>query len=97
VKSTLILRLIEAHCSSSEDNFKLALQKLADDEETKGNLSLAQAVRDAYSPGEQRGVTFETSSPLSEMTFSAQNMPQPPKDKDSALELVEILEPKVRL
>ena len=97
MKATLILRLIEAHCSGSEGNFKLALQKLADDEETKGNLSLAQAVRGAYSPGKQRCVTFETSSPLSEMTFSAQNMPQTPKDKDSALELVEILEPKVRL
>jgi len=97
VKSTLILRLIEAHCSGSEDNFKLAIQKLANDEETKGNLSLAQAVRGAYSPGKQHGVTLETFSPMSEMTFSAQNVPQTPKDKDSALELVEILEPKVRL
>jgi SpoVK/Ycf46/Vps4 family AAA+-type ATPase len=97
MKSELILRLIEAHCSGSEDSFKAALQKLADDEENKGNLSLSRAIKGAYSSDKRRGVTFEASSPLSEMTFFAQNVPQSPKDKDSTLELVEILQPKVCL
>jgi SpoVK/Ycf46/Vps4 family AAA+-type ATPase len=97
MKSELILRLIEAHCSGSENNFGTALQKLADDEENKGNLSLSNAIRRAYSSDKRRGVYLKTSSPLSEMSFSAQNMPQTPKDKDSTLELVEILHPKICL
>jgi SpoVK/Ycf46/Vps4 family AAA+-type ATPase len=97
MKSELILRLIDSHCTGSEDSFKKALQNLADDEENKGNLSLARSIRGAYSVDKRRNMAFEASSPLSEMTFSAQNVPLPPKDRDSALELVEILEPKVHL
>jgi SpoVK/Ycf46/Vps4 family AAA+-type ATPase len=97
MKSELILRLIDSHCVGSEDSFKKALQNLADDEENKGNLSLAQFIRGAYSTDKRRNTSFEASSPLAEMTFSAQNVPLPPKDRDSTLELVEILEPKVRL
>jgi SpoVK/Ycf46/Vps4 family AAA+-type ATPase len=97
MKSELILRLIDSHCTGSEDSFKKALQNLADDEENKGNLSLAQFIRGAYSTDKRRNMSFEASSPLGEMTFSAQNVPLPPKDRDSTLELIEILEPKVRL
>jgi SpoVK/Ycf46/Vps4 family AAA+-type ATPase len=70
---------------------------LANDEENKGNLSLSQSIRNAYSPERRRETAYETSSPLTEMTFSTQNVLQTPKDKDSTLELVEILQPKVRL
>jgi SpoVK/Ycf46/Vps4 family AAA+-type ATPase len=97
MKSELILRLIESHCTGSEDSFKKALHDLANDEENKGNLSLSQSIRNAYSSEKRRETTFETSSPLAEMTFSTQNVFQTPKDKDSTLELVEILQPKVRL
>jgi len=97
MKSELILRLIESHCTGSEERFKRALQDLANDEENKGNLSLSQSIRSAYSFEKRRETTFETSSPLAEMTFSAQNALQMPKDKDSALELVEILQPKVQI
>jgi SpoVK/Ycf46/Vps4 family AAA+-type ATPase len=97
MKSELILRLIESHCVGSEDSFKKALQNLADDEENKGNLALSQALRNTYASDKRRSTAFETSSPLSEMTFSAQNVLQTPKDKDSTLDLVEILQPKVCL
>ena len=96
MKSELILRLIESHCMGSEEQFKKALQNLADDEENKGNLSLSQLIRNAYSSEKRRETTFEASSPLAEMMFSGQNVFQTPKDKDSTLELVEILQPKVR-
>jgi SpoVK/Ycf46/Vps4 family AAA+-type ATPase len=96
MKSELILRLIKSHCTGSEERFKRALQDLADDEENKGNLSLSQSIQRAYSSEKRSETTFETSNPLAEMTFSAQNMLQTPKDKDSTLELVEILQPKVR-
>jgi SpoVK/Ycf46/Vps4 family AAA+-type ATPase len=95
MKSELILRLIESHCVGSEEQFKKALQNLADDEENKGNLSLSQSLRSTYFSEKRRETTFEASSPLAEMTFSAQNVFQTPKDKDSTLELVEILQPKV--
>ena len=97
MKSELILRLIDSHCTGSEDSFKRALQDLAVDEENKGNLALSQSIRNTYVPDKRRATTFETSSPLSEMTFSAQNTLQMPKDKDSTLDLVEILQPGIVL
>jgi SpoVK/Ycf46/Vps4 family AAA+-type ATPase len=97
MKSDLILRLIESHCSGNEDIFKSALNNLADDEEKKGNLALALSIRKAYSLDKQRDISFASSSPIAEMTFSPQNIPSLPKDKDSALELLEILQPKVNL
>jgi SpoVK/Ycf46/Vps4 family AAA+-type ATPase len=97
MKSELILRLIESHTTGSEDAFSQALQALADDEETKGNLTLARQLRGAHTARKGRNIAAPYLSPLSEMTFSAQNVGQVPKDRDSTLDLVEILEPKVRL
>jgi SpoVK/Ycf46/Vps4 family AAA+-type ATPase len=96
VKSTLIIKLIEAHCSSSEDAFKKAVQDLATDEERKGNVSLSSSLVNAYAT-EKKTTASVTSSPLSEISFSAQGIMPTPKDKDSALELLELLQPKVRL
>jgi SpoVK/Ycf46/Vps4 family AAA+-type ATPase len=97
MKADLILRLIESHCTGSEDIFNIALKNLADDEEKKGNLALAQSIRNAYSHEKRRDVSFNASSPMSELTFSPQNTGQLPKDKDSTLELLEILQPRVTL
>ena len=97
MKADLILRLIESHCSGNEDLFKNALNNLAIDEEKKGNLALANSIRKAYSVDKQRDISFSYSSPISEMTFSPQNALPLPKDKDSSMELVEILQPKVNL
>jgi len=97
MKADLILRLIESHCSGSEDLFKSALNNLADDEDKKGNMALAQSIRQAYSSDKRRNMSFGCSSPMSELTFSPQNVLSLPKDKDSALELLDILQPKVKL
>jgi SpoVK/Ycf46/Vps4 family AAA+-type ATPase len=96
MKSALIIKLIEAHSAGSEDSFNKALKDLAQDEERKGNVSLATSLLSAYSP-DNKAVELTSSSPLSEMSFCAQSITPPPKDKDSALELLEIMQPKVRL
>lgn len=95
MKASLILKLIEGHCSGNEDLFKKALLDLADDEERKGNVSLSTSLRNVYSSGKRKPPSHLT-SPLSEMSFSIQDI-STPKDKDSTLELVEILQPKVKL
>ena len=96
MKSSLIIKLVEAHCSGSEDAFKKALQNLADDEERKGNLPLASAIINSYT-SEKRTPSSFSDSPLSEMSFSVQGVLPTPKDKDSTLELIEVLQPKVKL
>lgn len=96
MKSGLIIKLIEAHCSGNEDAFRKALENLAIDEDRKGNSSLSNALMSAYSYDKKNNISFN-SSPLSEMSFSLQSALSTPKDKDSALELIEVLQPKVKL
>lgn len=96
MKSNLVVKLIEAHSSGSEDAFKHALSNLTDDEEKKGNASTALSLRNAYVYDKKRYVSYKD-SPLSEMSFSAQTAIPTPKDRDSALELLEILTPKIKL
>jgi len=96
MKSTLVVKLIEAHCSNNEDAFKKALQDLANDEERKGNIPLSSSLMNAYASDKKTPASI-SSSPLSEMSFSAQGILPTPKDKDSTLELIELLQPKVRL
>lgn len=96
MKSALIIKLIEAHSGGSEASFKKALQDLAHDEERKGNVALATSLLSAYST-DNRTNTLASSSPLSEMSFSIQGIAPPPKDKDSTLELLEIMQPKIKL
>ena len=96
MKSSLVVKLIEAHSSGSEDAFKNALNILADDEEKKGNLNTSSSLRKAYVYDKKRSAAY-SDSPLSEMSFSVQNAIPMPKDKDSTLELLEILTPKITL
>ena len=96
MKSGLVVKLIEAHSSGSEDAFKNALLILADDEERKGNHTTASSLRNAYVYNKKRSIAYND-SPLSEMSFSVQSAIPMPKDKDSTLELLEILTPKITL
>ena len=96
MKSSLIIKLIEAHCSGVEDAFKKALHDLANDEERKGNISLSSSLINAYTSEKKVNQSF-LDSPLSEMSFSVQGSLSTPKDKDSALELIDVLLPKVKL
>ena len=96
MKSALIIKLIEAHSGGNEDVFKKALQNLVSDEERKGNIALASSLLAAYSAG-SKPATLLTASPLTDMSFSVQSTIPMPKDKDSALELLEIMQPKIKL
>lgn len=96
MKSGLVVKLIEAHSSGSEDAFKNAVNILADDEEKKGNSATALLLRNAYIYKKNHSINL-ADSPISEMSFSTQSSIPMPKDKDSTLELLEILTPKVTL
>jgi len=95
MKSGLVVKLIEAHSSGSEKAFKLAINVLADDEDRKGNFTIASTLRNSYSRFSKRSSSND--SPLSEVAFSTQSINLMPKDKDSALELLEILTPTITL
>lgn len=96
MKANLIINLISAHSSGNEDQFGKALSDLIHDEERKGNSSLALSLKNAYSP-EKRSVSSSTISPISSMSFTVQSVTSLPKDKDSTLDLIEILQPTITL
>lgn len=96
MKSGLVVKLVEAHSSSSEEAFKIALNNLADDEDKKGNATTASLLRNAYVYDKKRSTAYND-SPLSEMSFSTQSAIPMPKDRDSTLDLLEVLTPKIKL
>ena len=96
MKANLIINLVSAHSSGDETQFEKALSDLIYDEEKKGNSSLALSLRNAYST-ENRSIKASAISPKSSMSFSVQSIAAVPKDKDSSLDLVEILQPTVTL
>lgn len=96
MKANLIINLVNAHSSGNEVQFEKALSELIQDEEKKGNSSLTLSLRNAYST-EKRGADISTMSPVSSMSYTTQSIVGVPKDKDSTLDLVEILQPKITL
>lgn len=96
MKSNLVIKLIEAHSSKNADAFKDAVNNLAEDEERKGNLALASNIRKAYKGGTKKPISYEF-TPLDEISFSVQSAIPMPKDRDSTLELLEILKSKTTL
>lgn len=97
MKADLIENLIVAHCSGDEGNFKDAIEVLAGDEEKKGNVPLAQRIRNAYKLKKLSGKR-SVETPLDTLSFSPQMaQSSAPRDKDSLLELYEIIETNVRL
>ncbi|MDO5351878.1 MAG: AAA family ATPase [Succinatimonas sp.] len=95
MKANLIINLVAAHSSGNEAQFESALSDLIHDEEKKGNVQLALLLKKTYSPDKH----FQSSmiSPMSTMSFSVQSITNLPKDKDSALDLVELLQPTIQL
>ena len=96
MKSNLIIKLIAAHSSGSDSQFEKALSDLIQDEEKKGNAALALSLRNAYTP-EKRSINNTMVSPMSTMSFTTQSVVGLPKDKDTTLELIEILESRLTL
>lgn len=92
MKSELIENLIVAHCSGDEDKFQEAIETLAIDEEKKGNVILANKIRKAY-VSKKRSKKGEGEFSTSSSAFSLQSVA--PRDKDSLLELFEIITPEI--
>lgn len=99
MKAKLIEALITAHCSGIEDEFNKALIALAKDEENKGNVGLAAQLRNAYSGGSNTVISKGVPNSQTSNSILPQNF-QPttaPRDKDSLLELYEIIRPEISL
>ncbi|NHM28151.1 ATP-binding protein [Desulfofundulus sp. TPOSR] len=100
MKAGLVVRLIEAHCSGQESLFEKALLELADDEERKGNIALAQTLRNAYRPNiNKQNTDICTENAVSSSRFVAQGslLKLAPRDRESNLELYEIIYPNIKL
>ena len=93
MKAELVEKLITAHCSGNEQHFIDALNKLASDEEKKGNTPTAARLRKAYSPKGNTDVGENSTSILSSDAsfFSSSTITAAPRDKESLLELYEIV------
>lgn len=99
MKAKLIEALIAAHCSGIEDEFNKALLALAKDEENKGNIGLATQLLNAYNGGVSTVISRGDPAPKKSNSMLAQGF-QPtaaPRDKDSMLELYEIIRPEISL
>lgn len=95
MKAKLVVELIKAHSGNDEEKFKSALNQLASDEEKKGNISLSTSLIKAYDLTTKRTSSFYQSESVS--SLNSQNIGFLPKDKDSTLELLDIIEPEVKL
>ena len=93
MKAELVEKLVLAHCSGNEQNFIDALNKLAADEEKKGNTPTAARLRRAYSQKEKSETGLNASSIIGSDAafFSSSIISAAPRDKESLLELYEIV------
>lgn len=90
MKSTLVIGLIQAHLSGDEGRFADAVERLAADEENKGNVALGMEIREAYRDG-----TFMPSEPMAHREDLFQLSAAVPLDRDSGLSLIEFRTPSV--
>lgn len=100
MKASLIINLIAAHNSGDENEFAHALEALASDEEKKGNVPLANQIRNTYKNKSKVGTVKKTDFTPISSTFMPQAATMStiaPRDKDSMLELYELINPEVGL
>lgn len=97
MKAKLVVDLIKAHSSGDEEKFSSALDRLADDEEKKGNISLSSSLKRAYEQNFSTQKKEKTYYEESKNSFQSQEITFLPKDKDSTLDLLDIIYPKVTL
>lgn len=92
MKAELVENLIVAHCSGSEQQFSEALNMLIKDEEKKGNMPTATRFRKAYEQKKKsEGPVSDHAVGSSAVFFSSASQTVAPRDKDSLLELYEIV------
>jgi len=92
MKAELIEKLIAAHCSGDENNFIQALKMLTKDEEKKGNIPTASRLMRAY---ENKKKSESANSDFSSSITAFSSQMSAPRDKDSLLELYEIIQSEI--
>lgn len=97
MKAKLVVELIKAHNSGEESQFIHALDKLVNDEEKKGNISLSTSLKKAYELNSFSNKKGKVYSEESKNSFQPQGITFLPKDKDSTLDLLDIVYPTVTL
>lgn len=96
MKAELVENLIVAHCGGDEKQFKEAVIKLASDEEKKGNTLIGTRLRNAYeNKASQKRPSDIFSTSFSAVLSGSSPIGGVPRDKDSLLELYEIIKPEV--
>ena len=100
MKAELIVNIITAHCSGDEVSFKHAVDALAADEEKKGNSRVSSMFLDAY---KGKNITLMKKPEVGQPTgggFAVQSVgggSAAPRDKDSLLELYDIVHSDISL
>lgn len=101
MKAELIANIIAAHCSGDESKFKTAVDELAADEDKKGNVRVSSLILAAYKGDRTAAQKMPDVSMLQDSGFTTQSAgsvtPYAPRDKDSHLELYDIVEPSISL
>lgn len=95
MKSRLVINLIKSY-GENEASFNEAVEILAKDEERKGNRLIASEIKKAFELGKSKK-NRTADSPVSDIAFSVQNVGVLPRDKDSALELLDVYKSKIKL
>ncbi|WP_298595149.1 AAA family ATPase [uncultured Mitsuokella sp.] len=92
MKAELVEKVIVAHCSGDEQQFSEALNNLVKDEEKKGNMPTANRFRKAYEEKKSSSSTpADFSVGGSGAFFSQSSSVAAPRDKDSLLELYDVV------
>lgn len=95
MKANLVENLIVSHCTGEESKFANAVYELIKDEERKGNIPLATRLRKAYETKQKS--KLEPNFNISTDNFAPQSRGIAPRDKDSLLELYEIVHSDIKL
>ncbi len=92
MKASLIINLISAHLTGDENEFEKALTDLATDEEKKGNVALANQLTSIYKGGKKqihkKMDIYQNSGAIVPQGITSSALP---RDKDSLLELYEMI------
>ena len=100
MKAELIANIIVAHCSENENSFKTAVETLAADEEKKGNSRVSRMLLDAY---RGKNITLMKKPDVAQPAgggFAIQSAGSgvfTPRDKDSLLELYDLVHSDISL
>ncbi|MFQ7244154.1 MAG: AAA family ATPase [[Eubacterium] siraeum] len=100
MKAELIANIITAHCSGDEAKFKTAVDELAADEDKKGNVRVSSLILSAYKGTKSTLIKKPDVVSTPEGGFAPQSAgcgTYAPRDKDSLLELYDIVCPNISL